>query len=105
MLPYIILFSCLIPIGIWLRFLTPRRGFWFGHRIDRTPHHDEDWKMVNKLIGICCLYSGLVLTASSICAMFFPELRLTYIILMLIAFTTASIFIIEYFIDSNIHSE
>jgi hypothetical protein len=103
MLPYIILFSCLIPLGVWLRFFTPRLRFWFGH--DRALHHDEDWRMVNKLIGICCLYSGLMLTGSSICAVFFPELRLKYIILMLIVFTSASIFVVEYFIASNIHSE
>jgi len=105
MLPYIILFSCLIPIGLWLRFFTPRHRFWFGHRTERTLQNDEDWKMVNKLIGICFIYSGSVLTATSIGAIFFPELRVEYIILMLIAFTTASIFIVEYFIDSNIHSK
>ena len=105
MLPYIIAFSCLIPIGIWLRFFTPRRKFWFGYRTSRAMHHDEDWKMVNKLLGICFIYSGSVLTALSIGAIFFPELRVEYIILMLIAFTTASIFIVGYFIDSNIHSE
>jgi len=105
MLPYIIVFSCLIPIGIWLRFFTPRRNFWFGYRTERTLQNEEDWKMANKLLGICSIYAGSVLTASSISALFFPELRLEYIILMLIVFATASIFIVEYFIDSNIHSE
>lgn len=105
MLPYIIAFACLIPIGVWLRFFTPRRNFWFGYRTERTLQNEGDWKMANKLLGICSIYSGSVLTASSISAMFFPELRLEYIILMFIVFTTASVFIVEYFIDSNIHSE